>query len=111
MDLMSRRKGLTGAELQWRFVAVSSDLIRLMRRPESMKTRSMAAAAELEQQRSSERKKTTEGGEWKRSRSCLFIRECVNRRARKSRRPNNDYPTEQTPRFPEDIKNERSVER
>ena len=40
-----------------------------------MKTRSAAAAAaELERQRTSERKKTTEGGEWKRPRSCLFIR-------------------------------------
>ena len=75
-----------------------------------MKTRS-AAAAELEWQRSSERKKTAEGEEWKRPRSCLFIRECANRRAQKSRRPNTDYSTEQMPRSPEDIKNEISVER
>ena len=90
-----------------------SGQVRLMQRPELVRMRrsAAAAAAELERQRSSERKKTTEGGEWKRPRSCLFIRECVNRRARKSRRPNNDYPTEQTPRFPEGIKNERSVGR
>ena len=40
------------------------DRLRLMQRPRSRKTRySAAAAAELEQQRSSERKKTTKGGE------------------------------------------------
>ena len=48
-----------------------------MQRPELAKTRrsvATAAAEELEQQRNSKRKKTTEGGEWKRPRSCLFIR-------------------------------------
>ena len=53
-----------------------SGQIRLMQQPELTRTRRSAtmAAAELERQRNSERKKTTEGGEWKRPRSCLFIR-------------------------------------
>ena len=40
----------------------------MMQRPRSTRTRSSvaaAAAAELEQHRNSERKETTEGGEWK----------------------------------------------
>ena len=63
--------------------------VRSMQRPEVEKTRRSAvmAAAELEWQRNSEGRKTNEGGEWKRPRSCLFIREYANRRARKSRRP------------------------
>ena len=53
-----------------------SGQIRLMQRPELVRMRrsATAAAAELERQRDSERKKTTEGGEWGRPRSCLFIR-------------------------------------
>ena len=53
-----------------------SGQVRLMQRPELAKIRrsATAAAAELELQRGSERKKTTEGGEWRRLRSCLFIR-------------------------------------
>ena len=53
-----------------------SGQIRLMQWPELTRTRRsvMAVAAELERQRSSERKKTTEGGEWERPRSCLLIR-------------------------------------
>ena len=45
-----------------------SGRFRVMQRPRSTRTRSSvaaAAAAELEQHRSSERKETTEGGEWK----------------------------------------------
>ena len=56
---------------------------RLMQRPELVKTRSAtAAAAELERQRSSERKKTTGRRRMGRPRSCLFIRKGKLRRAR-----------------------------
>jgi hypothetical protein len=54
-----------------------------MQRPESVKTRGSTAAAELERQRSSKRKKTTERGENGRPRSCLFIREGRLRRREK----------------------------
>ena len=54
-----------------------SGRIRVMQRPKSTKTWSSiaaAVAAELEQYGSSERKRTTEGGEWKDLRVGLFIR-------------------------------------
>ena len=59
-----------------------SGQIRSMQRPEVKKTRRSAAmaVAELERQQNSERRKMTEGGELKRPRSCLFIREYANRR-------------------------------
>ena len=41
-----------------------SGQVRVMQRPRLTKTRRAAAAAELERQRSNERKKMTEGGEW-----------------------------------------------
>ena len=62
-----------------------SGQVRLMQRPELEKTRksAAAAAAELERQRNSARKKTTEEGEWERPRSHLFIRKGRLRRRKK----------------------------
>ena len=73
---------------------------KLMQRPELVKTRrsATAAAAELERERSGERKKTTKGGEWERPRSCLFIKKgCLRRREKRGDK--HYYPAAPTPRF------------
>ena len=72
---------------------------------ESRRRRSSSSSGDCE------RKKMRKKGEWEGPAACLFIRADANRRARKSRRPNNNYPTEQMPRISEGIKNERSIVR
>ena len=72
---------------------------RLMQRPELVKTRSATAVtAELEQQRSSERKKTTGRRRMGRPRSRLFIRK-GKLRQREKRGDRVYYPAALTPRF------------
>ena len=73
VDLSYEKEGTYGCRGSQRF----SGRFRVMQRPKTTTTRSSvaaAAAAELEQYGSSERKRTTEGGEWKDPRVGLFIR-------------------------------------
>ena len=73
---------------------------RLMQQPELVKTRSAMAAAELERQRSSERKETSGRRRMGRPRSRLFIRK-GRLRWHKKRGDKNYYPAALTPRSSE----------
>jgi len=73
VDLRNKKEETYRCRVAAEVRRIFSGQIWLMQRPELARTR-RSAEAELEQQGNSERKKTTEGGEWKRPRSCLFIR-------------------------------------
>ena len=69
--------------------------------------RRSATTVRLEQQEGCERKKTERERRMRKAEACLFIRErCEQTGVKIEGEPNNGYPTTQTPRFSEDIKDE-----